>query len=710
MAARWEAERCFRHSLAASGCLAAYRAPARSGSMTEPVPSAESADADAGAAGTNRRRKLGGLWQWWLIGAAAATVFLSLNQLLNLGLFVGHTLLSNQYLYLVVALLLPLVFLYWPLTARSPRDRVPWYDLALALAALVVSGYFIVNAERIVDEGWEYAAPDTAVVWSALFWALVLEATRRAGGLALTVVVVAVSFYPIYTHLVPGPIQGQEASLAETAIFHAMSSESVLGIPMQAFANLVIGFLVFGVALQYTGGGRFFINLAFALLGHVRGGPAKVAIFASGLMGSMSGSVVTNVLTTGVMSIPAMRRVGFSRAYAGGVEACASTGGVLMPPIMGATAFVMATFLEVDYAQIAIAAAIPSALYFFGLFVQIDAFAARNGLRGLPRDELPSLKRTVKEGWYFIGVFALLIWMLIFLKREGIAPFYATALLIAINQVLPYQRWSRADCVEFLAATGRLFAELMGILCGIGLIVGALAVTGMTGTIANDLVHLAGGSPLLLLVMGAVTSFILGIGMTVTAAYIFLAIALAPALIQGGLNPMAVHLFILYWGMLSFITPPVALGAYAAATVAGAKPFETGLQAMRLGSIIYLIPFFFVLNPALILIGSVADILLVTVSALGGVVLAAAGLQGYLLGVGDLARHPLWQWPIRALVLIAGILLATPGGGLIPWSNGELALGAAIALAPALLLVWWVNRTNAPPTPPAPAVQGSAAE
>ena len=355
-----------------------------------------------------------------------------------------------------------------------------------------------------------------------------------------------------------------------------------------------------------------------------------------------------------------MRRVGFTRSYAAGVEACASTGGVLMPPIMGATAFVMATFLEVDYAQIAIAAAIPSALYFLGLFLQIDAHAAKRGLLGLPREELPALLETVKRGWYFIAVFALLIWLLIYLKREAIAPFYATALLILINQALPYHRWSRADFVGFLAATGWLFAELVGVLCGIGLIVGALAVTGITGTIANDLVHLAGGSPFLLLLMGALTSFILGIGMTVTAAYIFLAIALAPALIQGGLEPMAVHMFILYWGMLSFITPPVALGAYAAASVAGARPFETGLQAMRLGSIIYFIPFFFVLNPALLLRGDAAGVLLATGGAVVGIALAAGGLQGYLLGLGDLTRHPLLQWPIRGLILLAGLLVATP--------------------------------------------------
>ena len=647
---------------------------------------------DPAPAETLRRRRVSGPWRVSLIGAALLAVGLAINQFFNLGFFVGYTLLQGQYLYALVALMLPLAYVLWPASARAPRDRVPWYDAALFAAALAVSVFYLVNSERIVDEGWEYSAPDHAAWVSYAFWALVLEATRRAGGSALFLIVAVLSLYPIYADSVPGPIAGRAASAADTAIFHAMSIESVLGIPMRAFANLVIGFLLFGVALQHTGGGRFFVNLAFALLGHVRGGPAKVAIFASGLMGSMSGSVISNVLTTGVLSIPAMRRVGFSSSYAGGVEACASTGGVLMPPIMGATAFIMATFLEVPYVDIAIAAVIPSMLYFFGLFMQIDAYAARMRFRGLPREELPRLGQTFKEGWYFVVVFVLLVWMLVGLRREALAPFYATALLILVNQLFPYHRWGWAEFWEFVAATGRLFAELVAILAGVGLIVGALAVTGMSSTIANDLVHLAGGDPLVLLAMGAVTSFILGIGMTVTAAYVFLAIALAPALVRGGMDPMAVHLFIFYWSMLSYITPPVALGAYAAATLARARPVRTGLQAMRLGSIIYFIPFFFVLNPAFILKGEAADILPVLAGAVVGVVLLAAALQGHLVGVGSLSAHPLLEWPARALLLVAGLMFATPGGGLIPATDLDLAAAGLATAIPAIGLAFWAAR------------------
>ena len=635
------------------------------------------------AAGQSRHRRLSGFWRWLLVSASSLSIALAIYQLFNLGVYTGFVARDNQYFYAIITLLLPLVFVLWPAGARAPKDRVPWYDTILFGTAILVGLYFIWNGEVIIDEGWEYAAPDQAVWVSYVFWLLVLEATRRAGGIAILVIVAIVSLYPLYAGSLPEILAGLPASFADTAMFHTMSEESILGIPMRAFAKLVIGFLIFGVALQHTGGGTFFLNLAFGLLGHVRGGPAKVAIFASGLMGSMSGSVITNVLTTGVMTIPAMKRVGFSRSYAGGVEACASTGGVLMPPIMGATAFVMATFLEVPYVEIAIAAIIPSILYFFGLFMQIDAYAARNNLAGLPRDELPRLSQTLKQGWYFVAVFVLLVWMLVILNRESLAPFYATALLLAVNQAFPHHRWSWGDLVEFIAATGRLFAELAAILAGIGLIVGALVVTGKVGNIANDLLRVAGGSTLVLLAMGAMTSFILGIGMTVTAAYIFLAIALAPALIQSGLDAMAVHLFILYWGMLSYITPPVALGAFAAATLAEAQPMRTGFQAMRLGSIIYFIPFFFVLDPAFILKGSWVETATVTAGALAGIVLIAGALQGYLVGVGRLDRG-LSAWPARALLGAAGIALALPGGGLVPLSNGELALLALVLAAPAV--------------------------
>ncbi len=644
--------------------------------------------------GPSLHRKLSTGWQVTFVIATVLGVYLAVNQFFNLGFFIDHTILDNNYQYGLLALFIPFVFIIFPAMKGSSRDKVPWYDWILFFLTLGTVSVFIYMSKEILDKGWEFGAPIHMVIAGVLLWIILLEATRRAGGFSLFVIVALISVYPLFADKMPNIISGQSSSWQDAAAYHAMSNESILGIPMRALANLVIGFLIFGVALQQTGGGKFFINLAFALLGHVRGGPAKVAIFASGLMGSMSGSVISNVVTTGVMTIPAMRKTGFSRHYAAGVEACASTGGVLMPPIMGATAFIMAVFLETPYITIAVAAIIPSVFYFFALFVQIDAHAAREKMPGLKREELPKLSETMREGWHFIAVFVLLIVMLIYLKREAHAPFYATALLILINQVASKERWNLTGLKNFIISTGKLLVEITAILAGVGLVVGAFSVTGMTSTFVNELVFMAGGNTLVLLAMGALTSFIMGIGMTVTAAYIFLAIVLAPALVQGGLDPLAAHLFIFYWGMVSYITPPVALGAYTAATVAGAPPIRTGFEAMRLGSIIYFVPFFFVLDNAFILKASWPHIALVTVNALIGITMIAGALQGYLVGIGDLTRNAFMQWPIRLLLLVAGLCMATPGGNLIPFSNLQLAMAAVLLAVPAIAMVFWINRSS----------------
>lgn len=643
-----------------------------------------------------RYRALGPVWTTIILAITVLAVAAAVNQLFNLGFFkitIGKVLVYNRYLYLVAGLMISMIFVVLPATKRSSRTRVPPYDAVLLALTLCLTGYLVFFAEDILDEAWEYNAPDHGLYFSVVMWAVILEAGRRAGGIAVFIIVAVISLFPTYADRMPEVISGVGQTFLDTAGFHIFSEESLLGIPMQAFAMLVFGFLLFGVALIHTGAGKFFINLAFAMLGHVRGGPAKVAIFSSGLFGSMSGGPVTNVLTTGSLTIPAMRRIGMGAKTAGAIEACASTGGVMMPPIMGATAFVMADFLDLRYIDVALAAVIPSLLYYFGLFMQIDAYAAQRGLTGLPRAELESVWSVLKDGWYYVIVFALLIWLLVFMKREAHAPFYATALLLVINQFNPRHRLSWQGLRKYVFATGGLLAELGGLLAAVGLIVGALQVTGMTGTLTNDLVYLAGGHPLALLIMGAITSFVLGIGMTVTAAYIFLAIILAPALIKLGLDPLSVHMFLLYWGMLSFITPPVALAAFAAASVAKSEPMRTGFEAMRIGTIIYFIPFFFVFNPALLGQGSAGEIITVVAAATAGVALVAAALQGYLIGVGRLGSGGL-GWSARALLGTGGLVLAAPGGGMIGWSHLELGALAAVLIAPGLLLGRIARRTQ----------------
>ncbi|HET9736447.1 MAG TPA: TRAP transporter permease, partial [Burkholderiales bacterium] len=558
-----------------------------------------------------RARRLGRGWRALLMVAAAATIFLCVNQQFVLRFFVGFTPLNTEYYYALVLVVLPFVYVLFPGGPRARLDGVPWYDAVLFAVTVATAAYLLAHIRRAAELGWEFGgAPAGVVAAGFVMWALLMEALRRTGGWGLVLSVLPFTVYPLFAGAGwLGPLKGTQSTAAQASAYHMLSVESVLGIPLQAFAEIVIGFLVFGTALMMTGAGRFFINLAFALCGTFRGGAAKVGIFASALLGMMSGSVVSNVLTAGTMTIPVMKKTGFRASYAGAIEACASTGAVLAPPVMGATAFVMAQFLNMSYAEVALAATIPAVLYYFGLFMQVDAYAARHGLKGLPRAELPRMWVTLKEGWYFVLVIALLVFMMLVMKRESHAPFYATLLLLVLNQAFNRERWTWATAAKFLELNGRTFAELVGILAGCGLLIGAFSLTGVVSSIANDMLRIAGDNALLLLTMTALTSLVLGLGLTTTACYIFLAILVGPALEKAGLNKLAVHMFIFYWGMLSAITPPVAIASFAAAGIAGAPPMKTGWESMRVGSIIYFIPFFFVLNPAFVLQGPLAETL-----------------------------------------------------------------------------------------------------
>jgi TRAP transporter 4TM/12TM fusion protein len=397
-----------------------------------------------------------------------------------------------------------------------------------------------------------------------------------------------------------------------------------------------------------------------AALGNVRGGTAKVAIVASGLFGTMSGSAVSNVLATGVVTIPAMKRTGFRPEDAAAVEANASSGGVLTPPVMGAVAFVMASVLATPYLTVAAAAAVPAFLYYLSLFLQVDAYGAKYGIRGLPRTELPSLARTVAEGWFYVFAFAVLVVLLVHLRQEALAPFWATVALLVLAMIRRETRWTLARARAFVLASGSILSELVTILAAVGLLIGGLTVTGVIGTITSDLVRIAGGNVTALILMTAIGCFVLGTGLTITAAYIFLAVMVAPALVQQGMNPLAVHLFILYWAVLSEITPPVALSVVTAASLAGAPVMRAMMESMRFGAVKYALPFFFVYNPALVLQGAgpleIAEVILFAVI---GLALVAYSVQGYLPWVGIVSATPL-GYALRGVLTAAGLLLALP--------------------------------------------------
>jgi TRAP transporter 4TM/12TM fusion protein len=709
--------------------------------LTSDVPSKMELDdphgvADLQESEVTRVRALHGVWRWALMAATLATILLCINQQFALRFLMDYTQLNTEYFYLLIALMLPFTFLMFPGTPKADLDRVPWYDLLLFVATFAAAIFLMLNIRKAAQFGWEFDGAPTPVIAAGLvMWFVLMEALRRTGGWSLLLSVAPFTIYPMVADSSwLGPFRGTQSTLAQTTAYHVLSGESLLGIPIQAFADTVIGFLVFGTALMMTGAGKFFINIAFALCGTFRGGAAKVCIFASGLLGTVGGSIVSNVLTAGTMTIPAMKKTGFTPSYAGAIEACASTGAVLAPPVLGATAFVMAQFMNVSYADVALAATIPSVLYYFGLFAQVDSYAARHKLEGIPREELPRFRDALKDGWYYLFVIAILVVMLLYFKRESHAPFYATALLVilhqwsgpapwksgntlvlllaialtgamlwldapnsilwgmcilaALNEFFPGKNWGGARWLHFLELNGKTFVELIAILAGCGLLIGAFSLTGVISSLANDLLNIAGGNVFLLLVMCAFTSLVLGLGLTTTSCYIFLAILVAPALEKLGLNKMAVHMFIFYWGMLSSITPPVAIASFAAAGIAGAPAMKTGWQSMWVGSIIYFIPFFFVLNPSLLLQGTnpYPEALGLTALACIGIVFICGGIQGYQAYVGDLRRAGTMEWPLRVLLVLGGITLATPGGGINPLSQWQILILALAILVPTVLV------------------------
>jgi TRAP transporter 4TM/12TM fusion protein len=620
-------------------------------------------------------RRLSGPVYWIALILGGFGLLVAINQTFGFDAF-GVVLIDNSYYYLLIAIFLSLAFLIFPAVKRH-GSRVPLYDWALFFLTIVTALYLSYHGGEMVEKGWDTVAPPLPTAVAAVICFLALEGVRRAGGWILFAVCLVFFIFPLWTEEAPGFLWGIGKTPEELVRSYAMGFESIVGVPMRVAGNILIGFLVFGAALVVTGGGEFFMNFAAAMLGTSRGGPAKVAIVSSGFFGSLSGSVISNVVTTGQLTIPTMKRAGYPASYAGAVEACASTGGTLMPPVMGAVAFIMAEFLNIPYGDIVIAAAVPSILFYVALLLQVDCYAAVNDLRGQPAAEIPSMWETLKQGWFYLFSLALLVYLLVVARLELYAPYYATIALLVSATI--FRKKNRFDLRQFMALvieSTKTISNIIAILAGIGVIVGSLAFTGVGGAFSRELVGIAEGNLWLLLIMGAVTSFLLGMGVTVSACYIFLAIVMGPALIEFGLDPIASHLFILYWGMLSYITPPVALAAVAASVIAGSKQMETAFTAMRLGSIKFILPFILVLTPALILRGEPLDVMATVTACTVAVVLMATGFEGYLYGVG------------RVGPVIRSLLFLGAAGFLYPshFSYAVTAIGTVVVYGGVLML------------------------
>ena len=601
-------------------------------------------------------------------GVALATVFM-------LG-YAGR-MSDTAYYYILFAIFGSAAFLILPLR-KSDRARLPWYDILITLLAFGIPLFFYANAFAIQHSGWMPPPQNYILAFSLVYCLIMLEAARRMGGLVFFLLCLFFWLYPLYANHMPGFLYGMSWPWDYVISFCTFGGEGIIGLPGRVMGQILIGFLIFAGMLIASGAGDFFLNMSLGMLGRYRGGPAKVAVLSSGFFGSLSGSVISNIVSTGSVTIPAMKRMGYPAHYAGAIEACASTGGVLMPPVMGVVAFVMAIMTQIEYAEIIKAAAIPAILFYFGLLVQVDAYAAKTGLKGLPRNEIPSKLKTLKEGWAFVAVLIFLVWGLLYMRWSAITPFYAAGLLFLLSFSSKRTALTPRRLANAFAKMGILISQTMALILPFAFILAGMVLTGMSSALTAGIVGLAGGNVYMILLLGIVACYLLGIMGMDLAAYIFLAVSMAPALVNCGLNVLAVHLFIVYYSMLAAITPPVAIGVFVASALAGSSPMKTGLSAMRLGSVIYFIPLFFIFNPELILQGPPLVSLYLFILCIIGIWVLAGGLEGYMLKVGEIRN---WARPLLAI-----------GGLAIAYPDWYATLGGFAMVVPLLYMQYIRNR------------------
>ncbi len=535
----------------------------------------------------------------------------------------------QQFFAAMLVFVLPVAYLTLPAKPGTERKTVPYYDVVLALVSMAAFGFIAVRYPDLVL--MIFARPLEVWLPGLIAILLTLEALRRATGWALVIIIGVFILYALFGDVFPGRLQGRPQNWQLLAGYMAFDSNGILGLPMSVASTVVVAFILFGVLLNLTGGSNFFTDAAMIGMGRYRGGSMKIAVLASGLFGSISGSAVANVVGTGVVTIPMIKRDGYPAHKAGAIEAVASTGGQLMPPVMGASAFLMAEFLAVPYSSIVLAALVPAMLYYVALFIQADLEAAKMGIRAIPKEDIPD-RRKVLVGLHFILAFAVLIYLLFWQRYQPErAALWSAVVLIGTSFVIGYDgiRPSIRTIFSSLARTGLGVVEILLISAASGIVIGVLNVTGLSFNLTYALVQIGGGSAVVLLALSAIVCIILGMGLPTLGVYVLLAALVAPALVQVGIEPIAAHLYVLYFGMMSMITPPIALAAFAAASIAKAPSMATGWAAMRFGWSAYVIPVLFVFSPTLILMGAPFDIALALVTAIVGVWLVSAALAGY---------------------------------------------------------------------------------
>lgn len=632
-----------------------------------------------------RSRELSGLAGWLTQGLLAAIPVAGIFFLLDLPERFDWQVFHEQYIGLFLALTLCAIFLLIPGSHRQAH-RIPWYDLLGAAGGLVVGLYVFVKFPEISNSLGDIVT--ARVILGSITVVLLAEACRRLVGWPLVIIAAVFIVYAFFAYLFPGDFYGRGWSIGRLATYLYLDANGIIGQPLQIGASIVLVFVLFGETLYAIGGAAFLSDFALAVMGRFRGGQAKIAIVSSSLFGNISGSAVANVVVDGAFTIPMMKKAGYPAPVAAAVEAVASTGGQIMPPVMGAAAFLIAEYLAIPYAQVALAAFVPALLYYVTLFIQVDLLAGRNGIYGLPAAELPRLLPVLRRSAGFVvPLTVLIIWMFFLNRRPEEAGLLAVAAALIVGLLTPGVKLGGGELLNILKNTGRGMLEIAAITGLAGVVIGVLQLTGLGFTLTLTLLNVGQNSAILLLVLTAIVSIILGMGMPTTAVYVLLAVLVAPGLSKLGILPIAAHLFIFYFGMLSMVTPPVCLASYAAASIGKTDPVKTGWEAMRLCAIAYVVPFLFVFSPALLLIGSWYAVVISIATAVAGAVLLGVGLVGYLFrSIGVIKR-------VFFIIAATGLLIPVVETG--TYAGFTWAVNAVgLLLAAVLIATEWLARSR----------------
>lgn len=589
----------------------------------------------------------------------------------------GFAILTQQYMAFQLGLTLTIAFLRFGTNGKA-KSKLGILDTVFAGIVFVVLMYTALNFTWLLKE--QAYRPWQITVIGFVVTLAVMEIVRRCAGWMLFGIVGAFLIYALIADKVPGRLIGKALNPERLVQYVGFDPSAVFSTPLAVGTIIVLLFVFFGQLLFAAGGGEFFTDVAMATTGKSRGGSAKVAVVGSALFGSISGSAVSNVVTTGIITIPLMQRGGYSAKDAGAIESVASTGGQLTPPIMGAAAFLMAEFLDISYLTVASAALLPAVLFYLSVFVQVDLIAGRDQVSSADTDIMP-FKQVMMEGWHFVIPFAVLLGALFWwrLDPEDSALLASIAIVIAgFTKGYKGRRLTMGTLLKVFVDTGIGMVNLIVVVAAAGFVIGVLNITGLGFALTLVLIDAVGSNIVFLLMISAVICIILGMGMPTSGVYVLLAALVAPSLVEAGIQPIAAHLFILYFGMMSMITPPVALAAFAAATISKADPLSTGLAALRVGWAAFIIPFVFVSSPALLLDGSYIEILKTVGLSAIGIMAVTAGMIGFWARVLNI--------PLRILLVLLG-LLSLPLGFLpsteimqLPAAIFALAIGVALTI------------------------------